>query len=160
MGVTAIASKIISLRTQIRQALLKRLSELKGYRVYDHPSHPLAIRDLPALSVRFEQERDLSDWTTVLRSGVLVHSYECPVRIQGTLCASKTLQTALENLALDIMRLLMAEPTLGGVCKSLRFENGTDITLSSEGEQPLGSVQLQLILLYRVAENALTMSCD
>lgn len=141
------------LRTQIREAILQRLRKDAAYRVLDNPFLPLDASDVPVLTVKLEKANRLADLTSVLGSGVCVHTYEMPVVIEG-IVLGEDLQRDLEDMALAVMRALGEDLTLGGLCKALYWDSGVDITLSREGEKPLGSLRLVGTLVYRTATHA------
>lgn len=141
------------LRTQIREALLAKLSRLAHYRVLESPLYPLAPRDLPALTVSLEKETLVPDASTLSKDGVCVHTYELPVVVEGILQAAENMHRLLEDMALQVMGVI-DDLTLGGLCKTLRWDSGIELVTSSEAEQPLGRLRLVGTVLYRVADNA------
>lgn len=141
-------------RTRIREALLARLSQLSDYTVLANALYPLAPQDLPALTVILEKETGVPDASTLNKEGEGVQTYELPVVIEGIVQATENLHRLLEDMALDVLRVMLEDPTLGGLCKSLRWDSGIELIPSSEGEQPIGKLRLVGTVLYRVAENA------
>jgi hypothetical protein len=141
------------LRTQIREAMLTRLSQLTDYRVVDNLLYPLALEELPALTVLLEKEVRLPDYSTVLSNGACVHTYELPAVIEGRVQATQNLQRCCENMAVLAMGVMDKDLTLGGLCKTLNWE-GVEIQTSTEGERPIGKLRLTATLIYRVADNA------
>lgn len=142
------------LRTQLREAICQHLRKGTAYRVLDHPLLPLREADLPALTVKLEKATRVVDLTSVLQSGVCVHTYEMPVVIEGLMFSAEDGQRALEDMALQVMHVLCEDLTLGGLCKTLYWDSGVEITLSREGEKPLGNLRLVGTLLYRTATHA------
>lgn len=154
------ASKIrtfIPLRTRIRETLLKQLAEQSPYRVLDNPCHPLALADLPAVTLRLEKESVVPESAVVVSPGVLTQSYTLPVVVEGWLAGSSSLQSDLEIMAVRLMQALQADPTLGGLCQTLTWESGAEITLLAEGEAPMGCVRLVANLLYRRSDTTLSV---
>jgi hypothetical protein len=49
------------LRTQMREAIVKKLSVLENITIFDSPLYPLALQDLPALTVTTQQEMLVPD---------------------------------------------------------------------------------------------------
>lgn len=147
------------LRTQIREALLTRLSQLSNYRVLESPLYPLTPRDLPALTVTLEKETLVPDASTLSKEGVCVHTYELPVVVEGILQGVDNVHRLLEDMALQVMQVI-DDLTLGGLCKTLRWDSGIELITSSEAEQPLGRLRLVATVLYRVAENVPDQACD
>ena len=142
------------LRTQLREVIVQRLRKGTSYRVLDHPLVPISEADLPALTVRLEKATRVEDLTSVLGSGVCIHTYEMPVVVEGIVLAETDLQRALEDMALQIMQIVSEDLTLGGLCKALYWDSGVEVSLSREGEKPLGSVRLVGTLVYRTASHA------
>src|SRR5689334_16291497 len=126
------------LRTHIREALLAQLSQLSDYRVLENPLYPLAPQDLPALTVSLEKETLVPDASTLGKEGDCVQTYELPVVVEGMVQAPENLHRLLEDMALDVLRVTGEDPTLGGLCKSLRWDSGIELVPSLEGEQPIG----------------------
>jgi hypothetical protein len=141
------------LRTQIREALLAVLQQHTPYRVFNHAVYPLAVADLPAVTVLLEKENRLLDYSTLSDNDRSVHTYELPIVVEGLTQGSEDLQRACEDMALKVMAAFHDNLTLGGLCKTLRWE-GVEVLLSHEGEQPIGKVRLSATVLYRSAEHA------
>ena len=140
---------LIPLRTYIREALLTQLAEQSPYRVVDNPCHPLTLADLPAVTLKLEKESVVPESAVVKSPGVLTQSYTLPLILEGLLAGSPSLQSDLETMAVCIMQALQQNPTLGGLCQTLTWESGAEITLLAEGEAPMGCVRLVAQLLYR-----------
>jgi hypothetical protein len=141
------------LRTRLREAILQQLKPLP-YRVLDHSLLPLSQEQLPALTVRLEKASALPDLTSVLASGVCIHTYEMPVVIEGLLQGSDDLQLALETMGRNVIQQLSEDWTLGGLCKTFYWDSGLEVVISREGEKPLGSMRLVATLVYRTATHA------
>jgi hypothetical protein len=148
------------LRTQIREAILRQLAEIKGIRVFDSPLYPLALQDLPAVTVTAEKETRLPDSSTVGKDGVVIHSYELPLTIEGVIQGSDHLHSQCEAIALSVMTMLEVDKTLGGLCKALYWESGAEMITASEGETPIGRVRLTATVFYRAAEGVFDQPCD
>ena len=143
-------------RTQIRQAIVTTLTGLTTTedRVFDTQVYPLERAQLPALTVTIEKDNALTDWSTMLESGVLVQTYELPVMVRGYAKATETVQDVLDAIALEVTEALKADRTLGGLSKDIRIDDVPEITVSGTGEQPIGMIHLSCMVLYRIADNA------
>jgi hypothetical protein len=148
------------LRTQMREAIVKKLSVLENMTVFDSPLYPLALQDLPALTVTAEKEIQVPDSGVLGKDGACIYSYMLPIIVEGILQNTDDLHAACEAIALSVMEALQSDMTLGGLCKALYWESGAEMITSNEGETPIGKVRLSATLLYRAAENALYQSCD
>ncbi|MDX1901887.1 MAG: hypothetical protein SFW66_07795 [Gammaproteobacteria bacterium] len=143
-------------RTKIRQAIVTALAGLTTTedRIFDTQIYPLERAQLPAITVAVEKDNVLSDWSTMLESGVLAQTYEMPVMIRGYAKATETVQDVLDAIALEVIEALKADRTLGGLSKDIRIDDVPEITVSGTGEQPIGMITLGCMVLYRIADNA------
>lgn len=146
-------------RTQIRQAIVAVLTGLAttGNRVYDTQLYALERAQLPALTVSIEKDSIVSDWSTLLTSGVLIQTYELPITLRAYARATETVQNTLDTIAVEIIEALKADITLGALCKDIRIDDIPEISISGKSEQPIGMIVLNCVVNYRIADNAPTV---
>jgi hypothetical protein len=147
-------------RTQIRHALINCLrdcSSLEG-RVFEPPIHAFDPSQLPLLTVTIEKDQVVDDWTSILAmalaGNVLVQMRELSLSLKILVKATIGFPVAdrLDAIASEVTTHLLADRSLGGLCKDIRFNETSEITISDEGEPPMGSLILHGVVLYRIAE--------
>jgi hypothetical protein len=145
-------------RTQIRHALINCLrdcSSLEG-RVFDTPIHAFDPAQLPLLTVTIEKEQVLDDWTSILAmamaGNLLVQMRELSLSLKILVKATEGVADQLDAIASEVTTHLLADRSLGGLCKDIRFNETSEITISDEGEPPMGNLILHGVVLYRIAE--------
>lgn len=138
-------------RQTIRQAVAAVLAGLPttGPRVFKSRVWPLADDKLPCLLVftRRDQVQDAS----MGRPRRLNRGVE--VIVEGVVAAaSEDLDDTLDIIAAEVEAAMGADPTLGGVVKQCLLDGSTSELRASEGEKPVGAIQLVFIATYRTVE--------
>ena len=149
------------IRTLIRQAIIQLLQASKALPAKVHAeSHcPLALQALPLITVSLDKANTLSDWTAHDGEGRLLEMVEQPIIIKITTSGSQSLEVKLEQYAAIISEVLVRDETLGGLVKALRLEDDAELSISHEGEQPIGVLTLRFVALYRRPALNLSITC-
>lgn len=149
---------MIPLRSQIRHAVMKRLKDcprLEG-RVFDTPIHAFNPTQLPLLVVNVEKDHVLDDWTSILATtgarNALIHMHELSFSLKILAKATEQVADPFDSIASEIITALLSDSTLDGLCKDIRFNDLSEVTVSEEGEQPVSTMTLQCSVWYRVVE--------
>lgn len=138
-------------RTQIRQAVVALLTghTAAGSRVYTSRVYPLDDPKLPALLVSTPQESmgnpTMQRPRTQQRTPQLV--------IEGYVKARGDIEAEADALAVEVEKIIGADPTLGGRVKDTMLDS-TAIQLSGDGEKPVAVITLSFAVLYYTKENA------
>ena len=138
-------------RTQIRQAVVAMLTgnTAAGSRVYTSRVYPLDDPKLPALLVFTPQESmgnpSMQRPRTQQRTPQLV--------IEGYVKARGDIEAEADALAVEVEKIIGADPTLGGRVKDTMLDS-TSIQLSGDGEKPVAVITLTFAVLYCTKENA------
>ena len=132
-------------RQQIRDAVTVLVTGLTttGSNVFQSRVYNLQESNLPALKV-YTSSEDIA-----LEDGTL----DAPQRnlslvIEGNAQATATLDTTLDEIAKEVEIALGADITIGGLAIGIDLDN-TQMQLTGEGDQPIGSVLLTYDIHYR-----------
>jgi hypothetical protein len=138
-------------RTQIRQAVVALLAgnTAAGSRVYASRVHPLDDPKLPALCV-FSPQESMGN-PTMQRPRTQQRTLQ--LVIEGYVKARGDIDAEADTLALEVEKIIGADPTLGGLVKDAMLDT-TSTQLSGEGERPVAIITLTFAVLYCVKENA------
>jgi hypothetical protein len=146
---------MMSIKSQIRQAIVKRLNtcDLLQGRIFDTPLQRFETEQLPLLIITVEKDQVLDDWTSILMTtlarNALIQLRELTLNFTLLVKANGTAVDELDHIATQITTCLLADRTLGGLCKTLRFQETTEITAAEEGEKPVCSLVLRCLVWYR-----------
>ena len=141
-------------RQQLREAVVTKLKTISvfGNRVY--PFRTRKVITLPDVVVFIPEETVIPDETTWgVTPAANVETREATLAIAVRQKENDTLDDTLDGYCLLIEAAMMVDESFGGILKNLRLEN-TEITLSGEGEKPIGMVVLTYKAMYRAARNA------
>jgi len=144
-----------SIKQQIRRTIVDRLNTcllLQG-RIFDTPLQTFDGEQLPLLIMTVEKDQVLEDWTSILMTtlarNALIQLRELAFNFTLVTKASPHAMPALDQLAAQITACLLADRKLGGLCKTLRFQETTEINTTEEGEKPVCSLALHCLVWYR-----------
>lgn len=147
-----------SLQQQIRRAIVERLTTCPFWqgKILDTPLLSFEEAQLPRLLLTVEKDQVLEDWTAILTTP-LARNARIQLRelsLNLTLVAKTYPQgvPALDQLATPLMACLLADRTLGGLCKTLRFPETTELDTQEAGE-PVCGVILRCVVWYRQVED-------
>ncbi len=73
--------------------------------------------------------------------------------IEGYVKARGDIEAEADALAVEVEKIIGADPTLGGRVKDTMLDS-TSLQLSGEGEKPVAIISLTFAVLYCVKENA------
>jgi hypothetical protein len=136
-------------RTQIRNALVTALTGLTttGARVFAHRIHPVTDAELPCLMISTDAEQVV--YASLKSPRHQVRELTASVRILAR--ATSNLTTTLDTSCTEIEAAILANLSLGGVCRDIRIDR-TDITLDDGAERPTGMATLTLIIEWATRE--------
>ena len=125
-------------RKQIRDDVLVTLMGLTttGSRVYPSRVHPNEAANLPALCVYTLNE---TSELIAMNGNQLRRALDLVV--EGYARAKSDLDDTLDIIATEVEEALAVDPTRGGVAHKTVISD-TDISLSSEGDQPIGVIRM------------------
>lgn len=130
------------IREAIKAALLGETDA--GDRVYETRKAPVKRLDLPAIAVYTLSESVSQDSRATSPREL---KREMNVAIEAVVKEGENADDAMDDLALQIERVMHADPTFGGVCgDSMLVETSMD--LSELGDQPVGIVILTYAVTY------------
>jgi len=137
-------------RTTIRQAFVEILkgNTAAGNHVYDSRLYTLGAAALPAIIVFSNSEEVITGTISPPRH----QTRSVKITVECYAKATALVNTITDNLAAEVERTILADLTLGGICKDCRLES-TDIQLNSEGDQPVAVASLVFSVTYRTKEN-------
>lgn len=131
-------------RQQIREAIATAITGLTttGANVFQSRVYPLQTSVLPGLIIyTTEEETEEFNGTKTIRNLAVV--------IEGYAKATNDVDDTLDTIAEEVETAIFADPKIGGRCK-LGMIQGTEITLSSEAEKPLGKIEMTFGFTYYV----------
>jgi|GEM_PF-3095399 len=144
-----------SIKHQIRRAIVERLNTcplLQG-RIFDTPLQTFDGEQLPLLIMTVEKDQVLEDWTSILMTtlarNALIQLRELALNLTLVAKTSSHAAQELDDLATQMTACLLLDRTLGGLCKTLRFQETTEITAAEEGAKPVCSLALRCLVWYR-----------
>jgi hypothetical protein len=140
------------LRRQIREAAAAAVTGLTttGARVFTSSVYALAVTDLPALRVR--TPREASAQRTLGAPRLLERTLR--LEVEAVAQATADLDDALDQACKEVeIALAMPCAALAGLVKSVTLTD-TEITLTGEGEQPIGRAAMGFDVVYMAFENA------
>jgi hypothetical protein len=120
---------------------------------------PTAIQELPFITISIDKSSIISDWSAINTEVELLEMIEQPIVIK-IMAAGNALDEKLEQLAAIISHILAQDETLGGLVKTLRLEEDAELLISHEGEQPIGTLTMRFITLYRRPALQLNKTCS
>jgi hypothetical protein len=149
-------------RTLIRQVLIKQLqaSPILRAKVSAEQHLPTAIQALPLITISLDKASIIEDWSVINSAGNLLQMVEQPIVVKITATANDKLEKQLEQLAAKVNQALAQDKTLGGLVKTLRLEEEAELSISHEGEQPIGVLTMRFIALYRRPALQLNITCS
>ncbi len=150
------------IRTQIRLAIIQHLqsSKMLQAKVQAEPHCPVALQELPLITVSLDKANVISDWSALDGNGGLMEMIEQSIIIKITAAGNDELEAKLEQIAAAVSQSFAHDETLGGLIKTLRLEEEAEISISHEGEQPIGVLTMRFIALYRRPALQLDTICD
>jgi len=132
------------IRQQIREAVVTKLKEITTFsnRVYPYRTMPHTL--LPDAVVKTDDD-------VVIRELTADHKYmrALSLIIETRVKAVADIDDTLDSLCLAIEEKMMADPTFGGLLKSLELSS-TKIEMSQESEQPVGLATIEYEAWYRM----------
>ena len=138
-------------RTSIRQAFVAILkgNSAAGNNVFDSRLYNMNEQSLPAIIIFSNSEEVITSTISPPR---------CQNRTVKIIveCYAKTtnqVNIIVDNLAAEVEYLVLTAPELRKLCKDCRLES-TDISLNSDGDQPVAVASLVFSVSYRTKENA------
>lgn len=144
------------LRTQIREALIDRLSQGKWKgRIFDNPTLAFDPAQLPLVVLSIEKDHVLEDCTAILPSAVgnqCLELHELSFRLKILVKTTKKAMDHLDEITRDLITGVLSDPTLAGLCKAIRVNEISEMTHSEDAESFVSSATLQGVLWYRVLE--------
>lgn len=140
------------IRRQIREAVAGAVTGLTttGTRVFQQRVYPLETTDLPGLLVSTPREQSVG--TSLGAPRVM----ERRVRLHVTALARATadVEDVLDQICKEVeVALAMPCAALAGIAKIISLTD-TDITVTGDGDRPVGQAALTYEVLYMTAENA------
>jgi hypothetical protein len=144
-----------SIKHQIRQRMVERLNTCEGLqgRIFDTPLQSFEHEQLPLLIMTVEKDQVLDDWTSMLMTtfarNALIQLRELALNLTIVAKANPHVVQELDYLATQITTCLLDDRKLGGLCKTLRFQEATEISAAEEGEKPVCSLVLHCLVWYR-----------
>lgn len=149
---------MMPMRSQIRHAVVKQLKNcalLEG-KIFDTPIHVFNPTQLPLLIVSVEKDQVLTDWTSILMmtlaSNALIQLHELSFHLKILVKSTEEMADQLDQMISEITMALLADRSLGGLCKDIRFNDIAELTLSDESEQPVSTMTLSCSVLYRTVD--------
>lgn len=131
-------------RKQIREAVASVVTGLTttGSDVFQSRVYPVETSSLPCLLV-YTTEEETTDYngTKMLR--------ELLVMVEGYAKATSDVDDTMDLICEEVETAIFADPTIGGLCKFGMLDR-TEITLSGEGEKPLGKASMEFKFIYHV----------
>ena len=134
-------------RTQIRQALVTRLSGLTttDNRVEANRIYEVQDASLPALNIIVDAE----DVERDTMGGILRRS--ATIVVEGYARASDNIDDVLDQIATEVEIAIAGDPLLGALLSDPMDVVGIDIDLDAEAKSPAGRISMQYAAAYRTA---------
>ncbi len=150
------------IRTLIRQAIIGQLqsSKVLKAKVQAESHGPIALQALPLVTVSLDKANAISDWSALDVQGRLLEMVEQPILIKITAAGHTELEVKLEQLAAITSEVLAKDETLGGLVKALRLEEEPELSITHEGELPIGILTMRWVALYRRQALQLNTTCS
>lgn len=138
-------------RTQIRNAIVAAVTGLTttGSSVFSSRVWPIQQSELPALVVYNDGDAVDGDMTTGLL-GARKYSRVVSVIVESYAVGVSGVEDQIDQIEVEVMIALSADPTLGGLAKSLTMVR-SGITLS-ESDQPVATSRMAFDVMYRHSE--------
>lgn len=132
-------------RTQIRQALIVRLTGLQTTGNNVMPTRYGVFATLPGIRIYAESE----DKQDELMGGR--QQRQVVFIIEATAKQNATLEDTLDQIALEVETAVATDQTLGGLCKGgMRYDGIGDFRADDNTDQPVGIWPLQFVAAYDV----------
>ena len=100
-----------------------------------------------------EKDQVLEDGTSILMTTLakngLIQLRELALHLTIVAKTSPLVVNELDHMATQITKVLLSDRQLGGLCKTLRVQEATDISAVEEAEKPVCSLILQCLIWYR-----------
>lgn len=139
-------------RQQVREAVAKALQNLPttGTRVFTGRPDPLTPQEMPGLVVTTPNEQ-ISDDFSSFSGGAVKYGRSMAILVTAY-DAGRPIDDRLDRMALEIEQALGADPTLGGILKTLDLVR-TDVSVD-EATKRIGQLTLAFEAIYRTARGA------
>jgi hypothetical protein len=133
-------------RQQIREYVASQLTGLTttGSNVYTSRVYELVADKLPALLVYTTSETS----SEVSFSKARHQNRALSINVEGYVRARSSYDDTLDTIASEVETALLDDPLFGGLTVNAELVN-TDIDLSGDGDQPVGTVRLTFAVTYR-----------
>ncbi len=140
-------------RQQIREAVAGLVAGLTttGANVFQSRVYNLQESELPGLLVYTTTETD-SEPQSIGYPRRMLRVVE--VVVEGKAQATANLDDTLDTISEEVEVALGADPALGLAAAIDTVHAGTDIELSGDADQPIGSVTMRFNVAYMVTEDA------
>lgn len=138
-------------RRQIRERVATTLTGLTttGSKVYQSRVYPLAANNLPGLLVYTTSESSEPD----LMGDQPELDRQLNLVIEGYAKTTSNLDDVLDQISKEIEIVMAGDTKINALAKD-SYLTDTEIELTGEGEQPIGTVTLTYLVQYRTANNA------
>lgn len=137
------------MRQQIRERAATILAGLTttGSRVYQSRVYPMADANLPGLTIyTIEESAEIKTLNQPRRS-----ERELRLVVEGRAKAANNLDDMLDTICTEVEKAMAADPTLNALANDHNLSR-TSIELAGDGEQPVGVVTMEFLVMYDVAE--------
>jgi hypothetical protein len=136
-------------RQQIREQVGTTVSGLTttGTRVYQSRVHNLAEANLPGLLVYTTAEESSPDSFGVPRS----MTRNLTLVIEGYAKTATNLDDTLDTIASEVEAAMAGDRTVTGWAVTSHL-TGTEISLTGDGDQPVGVVSMSYLVTYRTSD--------
>lgn len=137
-------------RTIIRQFFVELLKgkTIAANKVYDSRLYSMDESSLPGIIVFSNNEGVITSTISYPRSQerTLKITVECYAK------ATSSVNVTVDNIAAQVEELVSNDAGLKGLCKDCRLES-TDVSLNSDGDQPVSVASLMFSVVYRTKED-------
>jgi len=143
------------IRKQVRGAAVTLLTGLAttGSNVFPTRLYPIAEGKLPCLLVYTNSES--AEVVTLTRPRLMQRDLELVV--EGLTKDTTSIDDALDQIALEVEEAIGSDQTLGGLGKDIVLSS-SEVEISAEGDQPVGSVRLTYLVRYMAKEDDLEVA--
>lgn len=137
-------------RTQLRNAIIALLNNktMAKERVLSSHVYALDSNTLPVLLISTRYEKN----TPITLSYPRTIARELDVIIEGYVKMHGDINHTLDTLTLQIEEALITDTSLELLVKELQLES-TEITLSNEGDKPIGMLTMKYLVRYQTKEH-------
>lgn len=140
----------LPMREQIMQAILTRLQAIEGVTIARTPDTEFDENDIPAIAVI-----DGGHSVDYTNAGLLIYETTVSVELFVKSDGDTTLGTEINNLYDQVMSVIFADPTLGGLVIAVRETELDDPEIGRiVGQSPNAGAVLRLNIQFMTSDNS------